>query len=311
MKVLLALDGSAPSLLARDLVVSLPWPAETVIHLLAAYQVPSDWTGGVSSAEYWAPVDEDALRTELDGELRTHAMPLQDGRDVVRHVIRGRAADVINDLAAEIGADLIVTGSRGRGRVESMLLGSVATEVATGAPCPILVARGASVSRLRGATDGSDGATAIPERLGAWGIFRGRHADTIAVWVPDGPAFELMVDLYTLGKERFAGLQEESAEKARADAEAMAESLTSIEIPATAHVRKGDRAREILAAAKDLSADLIVTGSRGLGAVDRLLLGSVARNVVTHAHCSVLVVRGGQGSGHPAAMASVTTRGTT
>ncbi|MEO6059363.1 MAG: universal stress protein [Candidatus Limnocylindria bacterium] len=38
--------------------------------------------------------------------------------------------------------------------------------------------------------------------------------------------------------------------------------------------------------------DLIVTGSRGLGGLARILLGSVARNVAVHAPCSVLVVRG-------------------
>ena len=36
MKVLLALDGSAPSLVARDLVAALTWPDGTVVHLLAA-----------------------------------------------------------------------------------------------------------------------------------------------------------------------------------------------------------------------------------------------------------------------------------
>lgn len=48
----------------------------------------------------------------------------------------------------------------------------------------------------------------------------------------------------------------------------------------------------ILAQARKLRARVIVLGSRGLGAVGRLLLGSVSRAVVRRAHCSVLVVRG-------------------
>jgi len=37
--------------------------------------------------------------------------------------------------------------------------------------------------------------------------------------------------------------------------------------------------------------DLIVVGTRGLGGFKRLLMGSVSTGIVTHAHCSVLVVR--------------------
>jgi hypothetical protein len=64
----------------------------------------------------------------------------------------------------------------------------------------------------------------------------------------------------------------------------MAQRLRSIGIPATSHVNP----HEILAAAEDYGSDVIVMGSRGPGALERLLLGSVARNVLTHARRSVL-----------------------
>lgn len=294
MKILLALDGSAPSLVARDLVGSLPWPAGTVVHVIAAYQVPVDWTGGVGSTMDWVGDVEDAMADHLQDELRTLADPLiERGLEVDRHVVRGRAATAINDVAAEIGADLVVTGSRGRGQLRSMLLGSVAAEVTAAAPCSVLVAHGSSVSRLLVATDGSDSANAIPKRLEAWNAFRGNPADVVAVVVPDPPAFELMVGLYTLGDERLANLRTELGARSAADADQMVERLASIGIVATPHVRSGHAAAEILAAARDHHADLIVTGSRGLGTLERLLLGSVARNVLVHARCSVLIVRSG------------------
>lgn len=113
MKVLLALDGSAPSVVARDLVTDLSWPAGTALHLLAAYQLPVDWTAGMGSTSEWIGGTESAMRVQLEDELRALADPLvRHGLDVKRHVVRGRAADTITDLAAEIGADLIVTGSR-------------------------------------------------------------------------------------------------------------------------------------------------------------------------------------------------------
>jgi nucleotide-binding universal stress UspA family protein len=47
----------------------------------------------------------------------------------------------------------------------------------------------------------------------------------------------------------------------------------------------------IVQVAEELKADLIVLGSRGLGAFKRLLLGSVSDGVLHHAHCPVLIVR--------------------
>ena len=53
----------------------------------------------------------------------------------------------------------------------------------------------------------------------------------------------------------------------------------------------GDAAEEIIGVAKDKKADLIVVGSRGLGRLAGLLLGSVAQKVLAHAACPVLIVR--------------------
>jgi nucleotide-binding universal stress UspA family protein len=54
----------------------------------------------------------------------------------------------------------------------------------------------------------------------------------------------------------------------------------------------GDTEREILTAASAWHADLIVTGSRGLGAIRRHLQGSVSHDLLLHSRSSLLVVRG-------------------
>lgn len=56
-------------------------------------------------------------------------------------------------------------------------------------------------------------------------------------------------------------------------------------------IHVGKVATEIVKAANDWPADLIVIGSHGRGGIDRLLLGSVAEAVMRHAACPVLVVR--------------------
>ena len=52
----------------------------------------------------------------------------------------------------------------------------------------------------------------------------------------------------------------------------------------------GHPADVILAEAEQMKADLIVSGARGLGAVKRLLLGSVSTKILHHSPCSVLIV---------------------
>lgn len=54
---------------------------------------------------------------------------------------------------------------------------------------------------------------------------------------------------------------------------------------------KGDPASEILRAAEETEASVIVMGTKGRSGVARLLMGSVAEQVVRKASCSVLVVK--------------------
>ncbi|MEQ6250105.1 universal stress protein [Sulfitobacter sp. HNIBRBA3233] len=57
-----------------------------------------------------------------------------------------------------------------------------------------------------------------------------------------------------------------------------------------AHVGHGAPADYILATAKDIDADLIVMGRRGLGAVKALVLGSISHAVAHRATCACLTV---------------------
>lgn len=57
------------------------------------------------------------------------------------------------------------------------------------------------------------------------------------------------------------------------------------------HVRLGRVDAEILRLSDELGIGLIVIGSRGMGSLQRMLLGNDAESVVRHSHCGVLVVR--------------------
>jgi nucleotide-binding universal stress UspA family protein len=66
-----------------------------------------------------------------------------------------------------------------------------------------------------------------------------------------------------------------------------------------AHLKKGRPADEIAGLAEELGASLIAMGSRGLGTIKRLVVGSVSEGVVSLAPCPVLVMRGGEGAWPP------------
>ena len=65
------------------------------------------------------------------------------------------------------------------------------------------------------------------------------------------------------------------------------------EIPAEIHTEliEGDPAEAIIEVAKTRYSDVIVMGSRGLGRLAGLVLGSTSQKVVSHAPCPVLIVR--------------------
>jgi nucleotide-binding universal stress UspA family protein len=61
-----------------------------------------------------------------------------------------------------------------------------------------------------------------------------------------------------------------------------------------AHLREGRPAEEINNLAEELDVGLVIIGSRGLGAMKRLVMGSVSEGVVHLAPCPTLIVRGGE-----------------
>jgi nucleotide-binding universal stress UspA family protein len=293
VRILLAIDGSPSSIQARDLVASLSLPSGSSLTMLTAYDIPVAWFGDpLASGAAGLPEAEEAVRREADSTLVRLAAPFS-GRNwsIDRRVVRGRAPGVIVEAAADVAADLIVLGSRGQGPIASMLLGSVSAEVVERGSCSVLVARGSGVSRLLVATDGSPCAELIPDVLAMWRAFEGLPAVAVSVTPVDSPAFDLIVDLYTLGSLSVEPYRKELRERHRGHASAMAVRLSENGIPAKADVRTGDAAHEIIAAATEHHVDLIVTGSRCLHGMDRWLLGSVSRNVLLHAGVSVLIVR--------------------
>lgn len=69
------------------------------------------------------------------------------------------------------------------------------------------------------------------------------------------------------------------------------QTLRQLGVEAQADFRWGDVADQIVGKAEEGKVDLIIVGHRGLSGIQRWITGSVAKKVVDHAPCSVLVVR--------------------
>jgi len=80
-------------------------------------------------------------------------------------------------------------------------------------------------------------------------------------------------------------------EAARKHLQALAAQLLPANQRGQVMVREGNPANEVVAAAKELAADLIVLSNTGRSGLSRVLLGSTAEQIVRHAHCPVLAVR--------------------
>jgi nucleotide-binding universal stress UspA family protein len=295
MRILLALDGSEHAGRARDLVDGIDWPDGTVIRVVAAVDRRGDLVGmpGAPVGKGDPREIETSTVRRLQDTIDLAVLNLErPGRAVERILLRGRPASAIVKEARGFGADLVVLGSRGHGQIRSMLLGSVSAEVVDHAPCPVLVARGSRIGSILFATDGSGTAEHAEHVLTDWPILADRPVTVISVAEVGMPwSTGMSPGIYDQVLESYTEAVDEARSQCQSIAEATAERIREAGFETTTVVREGPSAEEIVAAAQSLETDLVVIASRGHTGLTRLVLGSVARSVLTHAPCSVLVVR--------------------
>jgi len=142
--------------------------------------------------------------------------------------------------------------------------------------------------RILLATDGSEYSEAAVDEIARRPL--PPKTEVLVISVFELPSFPLSVPFggvdFDNEIQKAAGI---AVEKAAAKLQAREESS---KVNVLTRVVSGSPKRVILEQAEAFGADLIVVGSRGLGAWDRLLLGSVSEAVAMHANCSVEIARG-------------------
>lgn len=302
MRVLLAYDGSPGAETAVALAAEIPWPVDSTVrvaivrelHTSAVPAVMLSPAGLVDSPELQQEI-ADQVAAEMDGVVRRLSRPRLE---VEGAVLRGRPASVLIDEAASFGADVLIVGSRGRGPLASLVLGSVSQELAEFAGCPVLVARRDTLSRVVLATDGSQDARRAEDAVAGWPIFAGADVRVVSV-AEVARAWHTGVapTMVRAVEEAYAKDVEAATTAHEAIAIAAVERLETAGVRATHAVHVADAAGGVVDEAREFGADLIVVGSRGLTGLSRILLGSVARNVLLATDASVLVVKEPAGLG--------------
>jgi nucleotide-binding universal stress UspA family protein len=235
-----------------------------------------------------------ALAEEAQSILEWAARPLAGVKATLRSVPCTSVTRGLQQVAEEEDALAIVVGPSHRGTFGHVVPGSVGERLLHGAPCPVAVApRGYWSDASPGIRRIGVGFVPTPEAdealCAATGIALRTGAAIRTLSVVDLP------DGVTMGYTVGAG---DPARTARDDLSAsVTRTLADVTSPVDVSGEVVDGyADDELARLSD-EVDLLVCGSRGRGAVGRVLLGSVAAGVMRKARCPVLIVPRGARDG--------------
>ena len=306
MKILIAYDGSKYAEAAIDDLPRAGFPRETDVKIVTVAHPGWPHASHSSSEEGtfgnpWKATMEEANALAEKGRSRIQAeFP---GWNVTSETLWGVCGKMLLKTAEVWHPDLFVVGSHGRSAGARLLLGSVAMELVHHAVCPVRVVRLPAETRtgpvrILLATDGSDYTRTITHHVLRRSWPAGTEARVVAVaqtLVPGPSPMVPSLEGQTFAHDPAYSVIDASDERERLRlgqvTEAVAEQLQKEGLTVSTTVIDGDPKREILAEAERWNADTVFVGARGLGALDRLLLGSVSNTLVTHAHCAVEVVR--------------------
>lgn len=240
-----------------------------------------------------------AVTQELEAEIRT--MGGEDDPPILSHVRIGDAAETIVAAAKELDAGVIVVGTHGRKGWQHLVLGSVAERIVRTSQVPVLTVSPNAAADWKGFGKrlaynsilcphdlSADSAPALGAAL-ALGRELGATVEVLHV-VADPAAIPPSL-WFAIPEENLEGFQQRIRLAAARELErAIGEARRQGDPEARVHVWLGEPHHEIVAAANDLGACLIVMGAHGRKSWQHLMIGSVAERVIRTATVPVLTI---------------------
>jgi nucleotide-binding universal stress UspA family protein len=279
-RILLATDGSEDAARATEAATDLARKSGAELHVVHVWHdvrgFAHDFVKRELRRQGQEILDEQVQRVRAAG-----------GEVAKAHLRRGRTSNEVIALSEEIGAGLLVVGSRGLGTVQRILMGSQSEEIVHRAQVPVLVLRGGEEAwppaRIVIGEDFSDDArkagdlaAGIGRLYGASGLLMYSHPDLPEI--PPGEARSTVSDLMDI-RER----DENMLDRRATELEEILGSSPEVK------VSEGYPANVLLDASQEVQPSLVAVGSRGLAGMMRTRLGSVSTKVVTAARGPVLV----------------------
>jgi nucleotide-binding universal stress UspA family protein len=287
-KILCPIDFSPGSQQAMRVAARLVNQADAELVLVHSWYVPPTAFSGeyVLSPDIIQQLSDDAERGLASA---TRDLAMLGVKRVTSKLLTGLPwHEIVEVLEKDPAYDLVVIGTHGRTGLARILLGSVAEQVIRHAPCSALAVRAdgepAPFTHVLCPVDFSDSA---------------RHAVELAAALvePGGAGIELLHVLelpVAYSGEPFAADFMRDLDKHAAETldEWVVQLGSKTSVPVKARSRIGRPGTQTLAVLDaDPSFDLVVMGSHGRTGLRRILMGSVAEQVVRHAHVPVLVAR--------------------
>lgn len=199
-------------------------------------------------------------------------------------VVVGQPASEIARYADDVEASLVISGTSGQGRIKRAILGSTAFRLPHATTVPMAFIPGdATPPPIEHAVVAVDLSATTPHVL-RWVA---DHLDGIELTVVHSAGLTNLAATIGPTPDFVSTLRSLTAQRV----DQITELLAEYDLTATVLVEQDAASTAILDIARARGADLIVMGSRGLGAFERFMLGSVTQQVVRETTIPVIAIR--------------------
>ena len=277
--ILLAIDSGAPSWEATRLAVHLAPKLKGPVTVLSLL-VPGPQQ---REAKDQRGREHEAVRELVDDVVKELVAAGVEAKGEVLSCNPKEVAREILGAATRLDADMIVMGSRARGELTGLLLGSVSHEVAMGASCPVVIVPTGAMTKV------------TPRRIVLVIDGEGDPGQPVAATVGLARALKAAVEVICVGRTfDYSGEPTKPSSAANPDEEAVARAAAALKkagVEVLARMidnRRGfapEVAREVMAT----GADIVVIGSRAMGWVGGDITAGVAEAVIHRTHRPVVV----------------------